>query len=143
MHAFPLRLYQWEKGMIAGGEKKALVVEDNLALGGVVRFNLERAGFHVALARNGREACLLLEQATFDVVVTDYQMPVMNGEELCRYMREDARHQRTPVIILTAKQLEIDLPGLQRDLGVVQAFAKPFSPQELTGAVVKHALGKL
>ena len=120
--------------------RRVLVVEDNLALCGVVRFNLERAGFEVTQARNGREAWALLEQGDFDAVVTDFQMPEMDGGELCRLMRDYGRHQQTPVVLLTAKQLEIDLPKLEREFGVVQAFAKPFSPHELTRCLVKHLM---
>lgn len=120
--------------------RRILVVEDNLALCGVVRFNLERAGFEVTQARNGREGWALLEHGEFDAVVTDFQMPEMDGGELCRLMRDHGRHQQTPVVLLTAKQLEIDLPKLQREFGVVEVFAKPFSPYELTRCLVKHVM---
>lgn len=115
--------------------KRILVAEDDLALASVVRFNLEEAGFEVDAARNGREAALLLDQKDFDLVVTDYQMPKMNGRELCLWMRQQAWCADTPVVLLTAKGLELDLARLREELRVVEVFSKPFSPRQLTRTI--------
>lgn len=111
-----------------------LVVEDNPALSRVVCFNLEQAGFQVTTAGNGREALELLNSRCYDLVITDHQMPEMTGWDLCARMRKAAAHAQTPVIFLTAKRLELDLARLKGELGVVAAFAKPFSPRELVRA---------
>ena len=116
--------------------KRVLVVEDNPVMADLVRFNLERAGLEVETAENGRRAMALLERDAFDVVVTDYQMPDIDGRELCRYLRREARWSNTPVVLLSAKVLELDLPELREELGVHEVFAKPFSPRALTEAVV-------
>src|SRR5438034_5240152 len=108
--------------------KQVLVVEDNIALGAVVRFNLEQAGFQVALARNGREGWGLIQKRDFDLVVTDYQMPEMSGAELCEQMRQHPQYAQIPVLLLTAKGLELDLPQLREELGIFDVFLKPFSP---------------
>jgi two-component system chemotaxis response regulator CheY len=100
-----------------------------------MRFNLERAGFHAVVVRNGREAWALLENEGFDLVVTDQQMPGMTGAELCERMRKHERHAQTDVIMLTAKGLELELPRLQKELGVAALFAKPFSPIEVVRAI--------
>ena len=120
---------------MAGNRKRILVVEDNPALASVVRFNLERAAFQATVARNGREAWERLESEEFDLVVTDHQMPEMTGCELCRRMRSHERHAETDVIMLTAKGLELELPRLREELGVVAVFPKPFSPIELVQAI--------
>ncbi len=122
--------------------KRILVADDNPALSSVVRFNLQRAGFAVTVARNGLEAWNHLERNSFDMVVTDHQMPEMTGCELCERMRGDSRHAETPIIMLTAKGLELELPRLQEELGVVAVFPKPFSPVELVKAIadrLEHA----
>jgi CheY-like chemotaxis protein len=115
--------------------KRILVAEDNPALSQVVRFNLERAGFQVTTAGNGREALERLNGQSYDLVITDQQMPEMTGWDLCAQMRQAAAHADTPVIFLTAKRLELDLARLKDEFGVVATFAKPFSPSELISAV--------
>lgn len=118
--------------------KHILVVDDNLALNGVIRFNLERAGFKVSVAPNGADAWAKLQQQRFDLVVTDYQMPELTGYELCQRMRQDDRNAEIPVVLLTAKELELDLPRLREDLGILEVFPKPFSPRELVQTITDH-----
>ena len=69
------------------------------------------------------------------LVITDHQMPEMTGWDLCTRMCQMEAHAQTPVIFLTAKSLELDLARMKRELGVVAAFAKPFSPSELVRTV--------
>jgi CheY-like chemotaxis protein len=116
-------------------ERKVLVAEDNPALAGVVRFNLKRTGFEVTVARNGREALEMAGHTPFDVVITDQQMPEMTGTELCAELRRREEYRTTPIIMLTAKGLELDIEGLRQRLGVSAALPKPFSPAELVGLV--------
>jgi CheY-like chemotaxis protein len=111
--------------------KKVLVAEDNPALAGVVRFNLKRTGFDVTVARNGREALDMARGTPFDVVITDQQMPGMTGTELCAELRRREEYRTTPIIMLTAKGLELDIESLRQRLGVSAALPKPFSPAEL------------
>ena len=121
-----------------GDPKHILVAEDNPALLHVVRFTLEKAGFQVAVARNGRQAWEFLEEQCYDLVVTDQQMPEMTGLDLCARMRQTARHAQTPVVFLTAKGLELDSVRLKEELGVVALFPKPFSPRRLVRAIEDH-----
>ncbi len=115
--------------------KRILVAEDNPALSEVTCFNLERAGYQVTAACNGREALELLQTESYDLIVTDHQMPEMTGWDLCIEMRKIATHAQTPVIFLTAKRLELDLSRLKDEAGAVLVFPKPFSPRELVRAV--------
>ncbi len=121
-----------------GDFKRVLVVEDNFVIGRVLRFNLERAGLGVTIARNGREAWALLQDKDFDLVVTDYHMPEMNGYDLCLRMRKEPRYKHTPVVLLTARGLELEIPQLREELGVLDVFSKPFSPAELTRKIEEH-----
>ena len=116
-------------------QKRILAVDDNRVILNVVRFTLERAGFAVIVARNGRAAWEILQAEDVDLVVTDYQMPEMTGEMLCQRMREVDRLKRIPVILLSGKGLELDLARLQEDLGVSEVIFKPMSTKALVAAV--------
>ena len=92
----------------------------------------------MVVAHNGREAWELLEQECFDLVVTEQQMPEMHGWDLCARMRQVAAHSQTPVVFLTAKELELDTVRLKEELHVAMIFPKPFSPRELARAIDDH-----
>ena len=111
--------------------KRILVAEDNPALAHVVRFHLERAGFRVTVARNGREAWDFLQSGGIDLLVTDQQMPEMSGCDLCESIRQDPRFSGLPIVMLTAKGLEIEQQRLREQLGVQHVLPKPFSVTQL------------
>ena len=116
-------------------DKRILVAEDNVAMAGVIRFNLQRAGFAVTLASSGSIAWDLLCQEDFDLLVTDVQMPGLTGGELCLRLRQDPRLAALPVLLLTAKGLELDTDYYLRQLGVRAIIPKPFSPREMIRTV--------
>jgi len=110
---------------------KILLVEDNVALSGVVCFNLTRAGYQVTAVRDGREAMDAIQRGRFDLVLSDQQMPKMTGIQLCEHIREMPDYANTPFILLTAKCMELDVAKLRQRLGMSAALPKPFSPTEL------------
>lgn len=112
-----------------------LIAEDNRAMSHVLRFNLERAGFDVAVAYDGLEAVQQLEERPFDLLITDYQMPHMDGAELCRRVREELHLTEMPIALCSAKGLEADAANLVVAHGINHVFYKPASPQ----AVVTYA----
>ena len=114
-----------------------LVVEDNPALRGVVQFNLERAGFNVTLAENGCDGWDLAQAREFNLVITDEQMPGMTGVELCQRLRGHPRYSHTPIIMITAKGLELNLSEMERQLGIAAVIHKPFSPRKLIQKVAE------
>ena len=122
---------------MAAERKHILVVEDNVALSKVIGFNLELAGFEVTSSPNGRVAWELAQSHTYDLILTDEQMPVMTGIEFCRKLRTRREYAEVPVILLTAKGLELDVEGLSQELGIVSFFLKPFSPNELVSRVAE------
>jgi two-component system, chemotaxis family, chemotaxis protein CheY len=115
--------------------KHILVAEDNAALASVVRFNLERAGFRVTVANDGLQAWENLQHDTYDLLLTDQQMPEMTGCELCQTLRSVPDFADLPVILLTAKGMELELPRLRDELKITATFLKPFSPKEIVKAV--------
>lgn len=114
---------------------RVLLAEDNPALAKVTRFSLERAGYQVVVATTGLEAWSLVQREAIDALVTDEHMPEMTGSELCARMRAAEAHRKTPVLMVTARSLEMDHSDLVNELGVTQVMGKPFSPRELVKVV--------
>src|SRR4051812_4348127 len=133
------------KGLAVVRKDKAriLVCEDNVALSGVICFNLVRAGFDVTSVGNGRLALDALERGPFDLVLSDQQMPMMTGIQLCENTRQLPMHRQTPFILLTAKCMEIDFPRLQKKLNISAALPKPFSPSELVTCIEEALAAKV
>lgn len=114
-----------------------LVAEDNRVMSDVMRFNLQNAGYQVTVARNGTEAWELLQSTKFDVLVTDYQMPGLTGEEVCTALRIHYPDWHLPIIFLSARGLELSVDRMKSELGIETLLHKPFSPRELVEAVGK------
>ncbi len=114
------------------GAKRILIVDDNPAMAKVISFNLAAVGYETVVASHGLLAWEILQQEHFDFLVTDYQMPQMDGRTLVRTIRESSQLRRLPVIMLTAKELELDGAIASDELQLVSILQKPFSPSELT-----------
>lgn len=112
-------------------EELILVVEDEPSISEVVGLYLQRAGFRVKYARDGLEAQEKIESQPPDLIVMDLMLPMMNGFELTRWLRDQSN---IPIIMLTARRDEIDrITGLE--MGADDYVLKPFSPQELVSRV--------
>jgi two-component system alkaline phosphatase synthesis response regulator PhoP len=111
--------------------KKILVAEDNTVLGDVIRFNLQRAGFDVTLARDGDKASELLAEQPFDILITDYEMPGLNGEELCEFARNTLQLSALKIVMCTAKGYELKREHLQAQFNIECFLHKPFSMRDL------------
>lgn len=107
-----------------------LVVDDEEDLLELVAFNLERNGFETLKALNGRVAIELAKSKIPDLIILDLMLPDVDGLEVFRTLRRDAKTATIPVILLTAKAEEVDrIVGLE--LGADDYVTKPFSPREL------------
>ena len=103
-----------------------LVVEDDSTLRAVIRLVLEREGYQISEAQNGRAALTAMAGEMPDVAVVDLKMPVMDGGELIKHMRADARLAAIPIVLLSGFGENID-GGHAADV----VLAKPFEPQRL------------
>lgn len=119
--------------------KTALIAEDNAALRRVIGFALRGSGFEVTSAADGALAWEAAEHQSFDLVITDQQMPNLNGLDLVVKLRESESNRDTPVILLTAKGLEIELDAVREQHGVAAMLHKPFSPAQLASLAEQHA----
>lgn len=117
---------------------RILVAEDNPAQAGAIRFCLERSGLPCTVIGNGYEAWKLLQTQDFALLLTDHQMPGLSGCELVERLRSDMRLAGLPIIMLTAKGLELDVARLTDEFRVNAVIAKPFSPRELVAAIRVH-----
>lgn len=110
---------------------RALVVEDNEHVLYMLEFVLERAGYDVIAARNGRDAQSAIESIEpVDVVLLDLMLPYIPGYQLIAEIRDDPAWQHVPVVVVSGKVLEEDIVKAL-DLGATDYVTKPFRPQEL------------
>ena len=82
-----------------------LVVEDSLAAAKRLQISLQQAGMAVEIARNGRDAWEKTRRKQFDLVITDEQMPIMSGRQLCQHLRADDRYAQTPINLLDSDEV--------------------------------------
>jgi len=111
--------------------KKILVVDDESAMLQTLRFNLERSGYTVVTAGDGRSAIATAQREQPDLIVLDIMLPVLDGVEACRQIR---KFSSVPIIMLTAKDQEID-KVLALELGADDYVTKPFALHEFLARV--------
>ena len=114
--------------------QKILVVDDDPGIRDVVCFALQKAGYATTAAADGEQALKRFEADPPALVVLDILMPELDGLEVCRRLRSDARGRTTPIVFLSSKDDEVDrIVGLE--VGGDDYLAKPFSPRELVARV--------
>jgi CheY-like chemotaxis protein len=115
-------------------DKKILVVDDEVHIVQVVAIKLRNNGFEVITAENGAEGLELAIQERPDLIVSDFQMPVMSGLEMIENLRAKPETRDIPVVMLTARGFAIEDEKKQQ-LGVAACLSKPFSPRELLQSI--------
>jgi two-component system sensor histidine kinase/response regulator len=113
-----------------------LVAEDNEFNQQIARELLTDAGFKVDIAENGQRAIEMVNQCSYDVVLMDMQMPVMDGTTSTREIRKDQRFKDLPVLAMTANVMEADIEKC-RAAGMWDHIGKPIDPDELFGKLLK------
>lgn len=116
------------------GMAKVLIADDDGHIREVVRYALEKAGYSVVEAKDGREALQACAVTQFDAVVLDIVMPEQDGLEVCRQLRSGKARSNVPILFLSSRDEELDkIIGLE--LGADDYVTKPFSPRELVSRV--------
>ncbi|MCC4722660.1 response regulator transcription factor [Salinicoccus sp. RF5] len=111
---------------------KILVVDDEPSIVTLMKFNLEKAGYEVITAEDGRQGLDLSLTEKPDLIVLDLMLPGMDGMDVCKTLRQEK--VGTPILMLTAKDEEFDkILGLE--LGADDYMTKPFSPREVVARV--------
>lgn len=115
--------------------KKILLVDDETHILRAAEIKLTRSGYDVTCAQDGEQAWQLIQQARPDILVTDLQMPRVDGFELSRRVRTNPDTRDMPILVLTAKGFEMAHRDLAEAYGVVAIISKPFSPRELVRCI--------
>lgn len=111
-----------------------LVVDDEEDVLELVRYNLDKSGYQVETASSGEEALTKARRKLPDLLILDLMLPGMDGLEVCKKLKNDAKTEGLPIIVLTAKGEETDIvTGLE--LGADDYVTKPFSPKVLIARV--------
>lgn len=116
--------------------KKVLAVDDSRTMREMVSFTLKGAGYEVIEAEDGQAALKAIDGQKVDAVITDLNMPVMNGFELIRNLRSHANYKFTPILMLTT---EGDAAKKEegKAAGATGWIVKPFNPEKLVEVVKK------
>ncbi|MGA1846609.1 response regulator [Deferribacter abyssi] len=116
--------------------KKILVVDDAVTMRRLVTATLKSAGFEVVDAANGKEALMKLEKDRFNLIITDLNMPIMDGITFIKEVKKNPRHKFTPIVMLTTES-GADKKDEGRKAGAKAWIVKPFKPNDLLGVVKK------
>ena len=115
---------------------RIIAVDDSASMRQMVTFTLKKSGYQVDDAQDGQAALQLAKQQQYDVVITDVNMPVMDGITLLQQLRQREDYQYTPVLMLTT-ETNPDLQAQAREYGVKAWLNKPLRPPVLQGAINK------
>lgn len=121
--------------------QRILVIEDELHIQELIKYNLEKNNFDVTLAGDGIDGLNQVMKFDYDLVLLDLMLPGLDGLEICKRMRGNKKTKKIPIIMLTAKSEEFD-KVLGLELGADDYMTKPFSVKELI-ARIRAALRRL
>ncbi len=113
-----------------------LAVDDSASMRKMVTFTLTGAGFHVVEAVDGQDALDKAHSHSISLVITDQNMPRMDGLTLTRSLRADPKYQATPILILTTESSD-QMKMAGRDAGATGWLVKPFDPARLIEVIRK------
>jgi len=118
-------------------EHTVLIADDETYILNVLSLKFQNAGFKVILAEDGMEAYDLARSCRPDLIITDYQMPMLSGVELCYKLHSDPSTREIPAILLTARGFAISEQDME--LGNIKhVISKPFSPRAVLACVMEH-----
>jgi two-component system, chemotaxis family, chemotaxis protein CheY len=118
--------------------KRILTIDDSKTIRDMLMLTLADAGFEVLQAVDGQDGLDVLDREQVDVVITDINMPRMDGYEVIKKMRSNSAHKATPILVLTTES-ETDKKNLARVAGATGWMVKPFDPARLIATINKVA----
>jgi len=118
--------------------QRILIIEDNPMVTRSLEFKLKKDGYEVVVAEDGRKAIKVLDEETFDLILTDLMLPFVTGTQIIEHIKN--KYPKIPVIVLSTSTQE-DIITDAFKMGVDDFITKPFSPSELS-LRVKRTLSK-
>jgi len=116
--------------------KTVLAVDDSSSMRKMVAFTLQSSGYKVLEASDGAEGVALAKANQVDLIISDINMPNMDGIELVKTLRAEANYKFTPILLLTTES-GMDKKVEGKNAGATGWIVKPFSPDQLLGTVAK------
>lgn len=116
--------------------KTLLIVDDSASMRQYISFAIKGAGYDVIAVGRGKDALAKLDSTRIDMVITDYNMPEMDGIELTKQIRGMENYKSTPIIMLTTESQEMK-KAEGKAAGVSGWIVKPFTPEQLRDVVEK------
>ncbi len=116
--------------------KRILTIDDSKTMRDMLMLTLAEAGFDVLQAVDGQDGLDVLTKEQVDVIITDINMPRMDGYEVIRNLRKNPEYKSTPILVLTTES-ETDKKNLAREAGATGWMVKPFDPDRLVATVRK------
>lgn len=110
--------------------KKILIVDDEPDILTVTTYRLEKLGYEISTAIDGREALNVVHKETPDLIFLDLLLPIINGYEVCKQIKADERLKRIPVVLFTASVVH-DILEKVKETGADDYLLKPFTPEDL------------
>jgi len=114
--------------------KKILVIDDEAHIRRVIEVKLKKQGYQVITARNGQEGLDLIHSQQPDAVVTDINMPLMGGDELCK-MTDDLKKERPFLTLIITARISPEEQAWVKEMRDTQLMEKPFSPARLVECI--------
>jgi two-component system chemotaxis response regulator CheY len=116
--------------------KRILTIDDSKTMRDMLLLTLTDAGFEVLQGVDGEDGLAVLGDQKVDVIITDINMPKMDGYEVIRQLRQNPRHKTTPILVLTTES-DADKRNIARGAGATGWMVKPFDPEGLIAVINK------
>lgn len=110
---------------------RILIIEDNSDFLDLLGYTLTAAGYTLLTAKTGKEGLEMARREQPDLILTDLMLPLLNGYEICSMLKQDARYQRIPIMMLSATKVQEQDERLAKDCGADLFVLKSIEPKEL------------
>ena len=118
--------------------KKILVVDDEPDILRVVIYRLQKDGFEIKTAVDGKKALAIIQEEPFDLILLDITLPELNGYEVCKSLKGDDKVKHIPVVFLTASMASEGFEERAQEVGASGYVFKPFDYEDLLREIKKH-----